>query len=61
MISKHDGEFYYLDCLHSFRTENKFKSHESICKNKDFYGIEMPFQNNNILQFNKYMKSDKMS
>ena len=30
--SKHDVNFYQLNCLHSFRTENKLKSHEKVCK-----------------------------
>ena len=34
--SKHHDDFYCLNCLHSFRTENKLKSHEKVCKNKDF-------------------------
>ena len=39
VTSKHKGDFYCLNCLHSFRTENKLKSHEKVCKNKDFCGI----------------------
>ena len=58
---KNKGDFYYLNCLHSFRTENKFKSHEKVCKNKDFCGIVMPSEKDNVLEFNKYMNSDKMS
>ena len=27
---KHDGGFYCLNCLHSFRTENKLKSPEKV-------------------------------
>ena len=38
----------------------KLKSHEKICKNKDFYGIAMPSEKDNILEFNQYMKSDEM-
>ena len=49
-----------MNCPHSFRTENKLKSHEKICKNKDFCGIVMPSEKNNILEFNQYMNSDKM-
>ena len=49
-----------MNCLYSFRTENKLKSHEKICRNKDFCGIAMPSENNNILEFSHYMKSDKM-
>ena len=35
ITSKHHGDFYCLNALPSFRTENKLKSHEKICKNKD--------------------------
>ena len=27
ITSKHDGDFYCLNYLHSFRTENKLKNH----------------------------------
>ena len=43
------AEFYYLNCLHSFRTENKLISHEKVCKNKYFCGIVMASEKNNIL------------
>ena len=36
IASKHDGDFYCLNCLHCFRTENKLKSHKKVCKNKGF-------------------------
>ena len=39
--SKHKGDFYCVNGLHSFRTENRLKSHEKVCKNKDFCGIVM--------------------
>ena len=58
ITSKHDGDFYCLNCLHSFRTENKLKSHEKVCKN--ICGITMPSEKKNILEFNQYMKPDKM-
>ena len=61
ITSKHHGDFYCLNCLHSFIAENKLKSHEKICKNKDFYGIIMQSEKNNMLEFNQYMKSDKIS
>ena len=61
MTSKHHGAFYCLNCLRSFRTEKKLKFHEKICKNKDFCGIAMPSEKDNILEFNQCMKSDKMS
>ena len=60
IISKHHGDFYFLNCLHSFRTENKLKSHEKVCKNNDLCEIVMPSKKDNILEFNQYMKTDKM-
>ena len=30
ITSKYKGNFYCLNCLCSFRTENKLKSHESM-------------------------------
>ena len=50
-----------MSCLHTFRTENKLESQEKVCKNKYFCRIVMPSQKVNIIQFNQYTKSDKMS
>ena len=35
ITSKHHGDFYCLNCLHSFATENKHESHKKS-ENKDF-------------------------
>ena len=56
VASKHHGDFYCLNCLHSFRTENKLTSHEKVCKIKDFCEIAMPSEK----FFYQYMNSDKM-
>ena len=60
ITSKHKGDFYCLNCLHSLRTENKLESHEKVCKNKGFCGIAMSSEKYKKLEFNQYMKSDKM-
>ena len=39
MTLKHHDDFYCLNCLHSFRTENKHKSHKNECKYKAFCRI----------------------
>ena len=44
-----------MTCVHSFRPENKFTSHEKVCKNKDFCGIVKPSEKDNILEFNQNM------
>ena len=55
ITSKDKDDFYCVNCLHSFRKEKKLKSHEKVCKNKDFCGIVMPSENNNTLEFKQYM------
>ena len=52
--------FFGLNCFRSFRTENKLKCHEKVCRNKDFCGIVMPSEKGNILEFNQHMKSEKI-
>ena len=37
ITSKNNGDFYYLICLHSFRTKNKLESHKKSCENKIFW------------------------
>ena len=57
----HKGDFYCLNCLHSFLIKNKFNSLEKLCKNKDFCGVTMSSEKDDILEFNQCMKSDKMT
>ena len=49
MTSRHKNGSCCLNCLHCFRMENKLKSHEKVCKNKDFCRIVMPSQNYNLI------------
>ena len=42
ITSNHNGDFYCLNCLHSFRTINILKKHEKLCENNDFCHVEMP-------------------
>ena len=51
--SKIKGDFYCLNCLYSFKIENKPKSHEKVCKNKAFCGIVMSTENK-IIEFNTW-------
>ena len=43
------------------RTEDKLESQKKICENKDFCGIVMLSESDNILEFNQHMTSNKMS
>ena len=42
ITSNHDGDFYCLNCLHSFRTDHALKKHERLCDNNDYCSMEMP-------------------
>ena len=58
--SKHHGDFYCLNCLHSFATKkNKLESHKKLCQNKDFFSVIMHFEDTKMLEFNQHQKSDK--
>ena len=57
--SKNNGDFYCLNCLHSFKTKNKLESHKKVCENKNFCNVSVPSEDTKILQFNQYQKSDK--
>ena len=53
----HDGDYYCLNCFHSYRTENKLNAHKKICENHDYCNIEMPSPSNNIIKYNQEEKS----
>ena len=59
ITSNHNGDFYCLNCLHSYRTKSKIKKHEKICKNHDFCHLKMPDIDNNILESKPGKKSLK--
>ena len=49
ITSKNKDDFYCLNCLDSFRTENKAKSYQRLCRNEDSCRIVMPLEKDNIL------------
>ena len=57
LSNNHDGDYYCLNCFHSYRTENKLNAHKKICENHDYCNIEMPSPNNNIIKYNSGEKS----
>ena len=59
ITSNNRGDFYCLDCLHSFRTDNALKKHEKLCGNNDYCHVEMPTEDNNTLKYNYGEKSLK--
>ena len=59
ITSNHNGDFYCLNCPHSYRTKNKLKKHEKLCNKHDYCYVEMPKQYNNPLKYNYGEKSLK--
>ena len=63
--SKHHGntskhhDSYCLNSFYSFATENKIQLHKRVCEDKKFCSIITPSDDNKILEFNQYQKSDK--
>ena len=51
ITSNHNGDFYCLNCFHSYTTENKLRKHERICEDHDFCYVKMPDEDNNILGY----------
>ena len=52
ITSNHDEDFYCLNCLHSFRTDNALKKHERLCESNYYCSVEMPTKLNKILKYN---------
>ena len=42
ITSNHDGGFYCLICLHSFRADNALKKHKRLRENNNYCCVEMP-------------------
>ena len=55
ITSKHHGDFYCLNCLHCFATENKRESHKIVFENKDFRNTVLPSEDTKLLEFNQLM------
>ena len=60
ITSNHDGDFYCLNCFHSYRTKNKHEAHKNIYENRDYCHVEMPTKDNNTIKDNQGEKSLKL-
>ena len=59
ITSKHDGDFYYLNCFDSYSKENKLKNHKHVCENHDRCCVETP-KEDKIFKYNHGEKSMKV-
>ena len=42
ITSSTNGDFYCLNCFHSYHTLNKLKKHKRVCNNYDYCCVDMP-------------------
>ena len=56
ITSKHHGNYYCLNHLHSFATKKKLKLHKNVCKNEDFCNVIMLSGESKIFEFNQISK-----
>ena len=59
ITSSNNGDFYCLNCFHSYLTLNKLKKHERECNNHDYCHEDMPEENKNTLKYHYGEKSLK--
>ena len=52
IISKDHSDFYCLNCLHSFATENKREYHKKVYKSKDICDVIMLSEDTKIYIIN---------
>ena len=57
ITSNHNGDFYCLNCFHSYTTKRRLKKHERTCEDHDFCYVNMPNEDNIILKYNHGEKS----
>ena len=57
VTSKHNGDYYCLNCFQSYTTDKKLRKHEKVCENHDFCNLKMPDEDNKIL---KYVSGEKL-
>ena len=56
--SKHYGDYYCLNCFHSYASKESLEKHTKICEDKDYCYVEMP-KEGTTLKCNHGIKSMK--
>ena len=59
ITSNHDGDFYCLNCFHSYRPKERLKKHEKVFKDHDNCYVKMPDKDKKISKYNPGEKSSK--
>ena len=57
--SNHNGDVYCMNCIKSFRTKSKLKTHKKMRENHDHCYVQMPKNENKILEYKENQKPKK--
>ena len=61
ITSNHNGDYYCLNCFHSYRTMDKLNKHKKLCEDNNYCKVDMSNDKNNILKYASGSKSLKMA
>ena len=53
ITSNHNGDFYCLNCFHSYSAKTRLEKHEEDCFDHDNCYAEMPNEDNKTLKYKK--------
>ena len=57
ITSNHNGDFYSLNCFHSYSSKEKPEKHQRVSNDHDYCHVEMPNEDKKILKYNREEKS----
>ena len=57
--SNHNGDVYCMNCFKSFRTKSKLEIHKKMYENHDYCYVQMPNNENKILEYKHSQKSKR--
>ena len=57
ITSNHNGDFYCLNCFHSYNAKNTLRKHEKVCYDHYYCYVEIPKEDNKILKYSHGEKS----
>ena len=60
ITSNNHGDFYCLNCLHSYKTKEKLGKHKNVCNNHDYCYVKMSNEYEKILKYKPGEKSLKV-
>ena len=60
ITSKHEADFYCLNCFHSYSAKEKLEKNKGVCQNHGYCYVEMPKEDNKILKYNRREKYRKV-